>query len=70
MSQAPARPRRQGRAQGLGPAMGWGLGMGLGLAVVSSLVWEVNGNCHIYNRTDRAGVVVEIVIPIFVESGA
>ncbi len=45
-------------------------GMGLGLAVVSSLVWEVNGNCHIYNRTDRAGVVVEIVIPIFVESGA
>lgn len=39
-------------------------GMGLGLAVVSSLVWEVNGRCQLYNREDGPGVIVEIVVPL------
>jgi K+-sensing histidine kinase KdpD len=39
-------------------------GMGLGLPTVASLVWEVGGTCHLYNRDDGPGVVVELTIPI------
>lgn len=39
-------------------------GMGLGLASVASLVWDVGGSCHAFNRSDRPGVVIELVIPI------
>lgn len=40
-------------------------GMGLGLSVVSSMVLEVGGECHIRNREDRDGVVVELRLPCF-----
>lgn len=39
-------------------------GMGLGLSVVAKLVWEVGGNCRLYNRVGQPGVVVELVLPI------
>ena len=38
-------------------------GMGLGLSMVAVLVWEAGGHCNAYNRTDREGLVVELVIP-------
>lgn len=38
-------------------------GMGLGLATVASLIWQANGHCRIYNRTDQAGLSVELKIP-------
>jgi len=38
-------------------------GMGLGLTVVASLVWGVNGHCHIYNRPDQPGVIIELTLP-------
>jgi two-component system cell cycle response regulator len=39
-------------------------GMGLGLPLVASLVWNVGGTSRLYNRTDRAGVVVELTLPL------
>lgn len=39
-------------------------GMGLGLASVASLVWDVGGACHAYNRGDGPGLVIELVLPI------
>ena len=41
-------------------------GTGLGLSTVSSIVWSQGGSCSIGNRTDRRGVVVEIVLPLLV----
>ncbi|MBI4854821.1 MAG: response regulator [Acidobacteria bacterium] len=43
------------------------LGMGLGLSMVSTLVWRVAGQCHIYNRTDKPGLSIKLVFPIFEE---
>jgi two-component system cell cycle response regulator len=39
-------------------------GMGLGLPLVAALVWNVGGTSRLYNRTDRAGVVVELTLPL------
>lgn len=39
-------------------------GMGLGLPVVASLVWQVNGQCRLYNRPDQPGVTAELILPI------
>lgn len=39
-------------------------GMGLGLAMVASVVWGVGGACRSYNRTDQAGIVVELTLPL------
>ncbi|MDM8520560.1 response regulator [Anaerolineales bacterium HSG6] len=39
-------------------------GMGLGLSLVALLIREVNGAYHITNRTDKDGVVVEIILSI------
>lgn len=39
-------------------------GMGLGLSTVASLVWGVGGTCHLHNRNNGPGVVVELSIPI------
>jgi signal transduction histidine kinase len=39
-------------------------GMGLGLALVASLVWEAGGDCRIYNREGRPGVMVDISLPL------
>ncbi|MBA3533076.1 MAG: hypothetical protein H0T73_14220, partial [Ardenticatenales bacterium] len=39
-------------------------GMGLGLPLVASMIWEVDGQCHLYNREDGGGVVVELVLPV------
>ena len=39
-------------------------GMGLGLSLVAALVWNVGGTSRLYNRTDRAGVVVELTLPL------
>jgi two-component system, cell cycle response regulator len=38
-------------------------GMGLGLSTVSTLVWEVGGKYRMYNREDRPGIVVELILP-------
>ncbi len=38
-------------------------GMGLGLAVVASLVWSSGGTCQAYNRSNGAGLVVDITLP-------
>lgn len=40
-------------------------GMGLGLPLVHTLVWQTGGNIQLKNRTDRSGVVVEIILPLF-----
>lgn len=39
-------------------------GVGLGLPTVASLVWGVGGTCRAYNREDRPGLVVELVLPL------
>jgi two-component system, cell cycle response regulator len=39
-------------------------GMGLGLSLVAALVWNVGGTSRLYNHTDRAGVVVELTLPL------
>jgi len=39
-------------------------GMGLGLSLVAALVWNVGGTSRLYNRTDRAGVIVELTLPL------
>lgn len=45
-------------------------GLGLGLATVASLVWELGGSCHAYNREDKAGIIIELVLPtVQVDSG-
>lgn len=38
-------------------------GMGLGLSMVATITWGVGGACHIYNRDDGPGVVVELTFP-------
>jgi hypothetical protein len=38
--------------------------MGLGLSMVASLIWRVGGSCRLYNREDRSGVVVELILPL------
>lgn len=39
-------------------------GMGLGLSMVAALIWNIGGQCQAYNRTDRAGIVIELTIPL------
>ncbi len=39
-------------------------GMGVGLSMVASLIWEVGGTCHAYNRTEKKGVVIELTLPL------
>jgi DNA-binding response OmpR family regulator/anti-sigma regulatory factor (Ser/Thr protein kinase) len=39
-------------------------GMGLGLPLVASLIWEASGTAYLYNREDRPGVVVELLVPL------
>ncbi|MCB0209054.1 MAG: response regulator [Anaerolineae bacterium] len=39
-------------------------GMGLGLSSVASLVWDVGGTCRAYNRTDKPGLVIELILPL------
>ena len=39
-------------------------GMGLGLPLVATIVWQVGGQCRLYNREDGAGVVVELTLPV------
>ncbi len=39
-------------------------GMGLGLTMVAALVWEVGGSCRLRNRSDGAGTIVELSIPL------
>lgn len=40
------------------------VGMGLGLPTVASLMWSVGGRCRIFNRSDDAGMGVELVLPV------
>lgn len=47
-------PRLSGKAEGLG----------LGLPTTASFIWHWGGSCRLYNRADRPGVVVELVLPI------
>lgn len=44
-------------------------GMGLGLPIVASLIWQANGKCRLYNRPDRPGVTVELLLPIAANPG-
>ena len=37
-------------------------GMGLGLALVALLVWNVGGTYRLFNRTDRSGTVIELIL--------
>jgi len=39
-------------------------GMGLGLPLVGKLVWQVGGDVHLYNRNDRSGVIIELLLPL------
>ncbi len=39
-------------------------GMGLGLSMVGSLIWEVGGRCHAYNRQDIQGLMIELTLPL------
>jgi K+-sensing histidine kinase KdpD len=39
-------------------------GMGLGLAMVSTLVHEVGGECRAYNRPEKSGLVIELLLPV------
>lgn len=39
-------------------------GMGLGLPTVAHIVWSIGGDCHIANRTDERGIIVELLVPI------
>lgn len=39
-------------------------GAGLGLTAVAMLTWQVGGKYQIYNRSDRPGVIVELILPI------
>ncbi len=43
-------------------------GMGLGLAMVASLVREVGGECRAFNRKDKSGLVVELLLPVAEEN--
>ncbi|MBN1872661.1 MAG: response regulator [Anaerolineae bacterium] len=38
-------------------------GLGLGLPLVAILVWNAGGNCRAYNRPEKAGLVVELLLP-------
>ncbi|HEX9924349.1 MAG TPA: response regulator [Anaerolineae bacterium] len=39
-------------------------GTGLGLATVTSVIWSVGGTCRAYNQKDRAGIIVELSLPL------
>jgi K+-sensing histidine kinase KdpD len=39
-------------------------GMGLGLPVIASLIWQVNGQCRLYNRPDKPGITAELLLPL------
>ncbi len=39
-------------------------GMGLGLPLIASLVWSVGGKYRMMNRSDRPGVVMELILPV------
>jgi DNA-binding response OmpR family regulator len=39
-------------------------GMGLGLASVAAVMWNIGGACQVYNRADKAGLVVELTLPL------
>ncbi len=39
-------------------------GMGLGLSMVAMIMWGANGDCHIYNREDKPGLIVELTLPL------
>jgi CheY-like chemotaxis protein len=43
-------------------------GMGLGLSTVSTLIWEVGGKYRMYNRGDRPGIVIELILPALLET--
>lgn len=43
-------------------------GMGLGLSTVASLVWEIGGTCHAYNRKVGPGIIIDLVLPILSET--
>ncbi|MCK5524358.1 MAG: response regulator, partial [Thiomargarita sp.] len=38
-------------------------GMGLGLSMVASLIWEIGGTCHAYNRKEKKGIIIELTLP-------
>ncbi len=39
-------------------------GTGLGLAKIAAICWEVDGNYRAYNREDKPGIVIEIILPL------
>jgi K+-sensing histidine kinase KdpD len=55
--------------QGYGDFTGEVPGMGLGLATVSALVYSVGGTYRAYNREEKSGVTIELVIPLEIKDG-
>lgn len=43
-------------------------GAGLGLTAVALMTWQVGGKYRIYNRTERPGVVVELTLPLLLDT--
>lgn len=42
-------------------------GMGLGLAMIARLVWSSGGNYHLFNREEKPGVTMDLVLPLSIE---
>lgn len=43
-------------------------GLGLGMATVARVVWSVGGTCRVSSQSDGPGLIVELVLPLEVES--
>jgi two-component system cell cycle response regulator len=39
-------------------------GMGLGLSMVASLIWEIGGTCRAFNRIEKSGLIIELILPL------
>lgn len=44
-------------------------GIGLGLAMVAALVWGTGGACRAHNQQGKAGIVIELVLPLAEDGG-
>jgi two-component system, cell cycle response regulator len=40
-------------------------GMGLGLSMIARLIWSSGGRCRLYNREDKPGITMELILPFF-----
>lgn len=40
-------------------------GTGLGLPTIASMLWSQGGHCHVRNRSDKPGIIIELQLPLF-----